>query len=387
MKRTKVGAWIALVVGLGMIIAPAVFGMWQRAPRGAQMIAGFKPIMTARNVPVIAGYGRTVLGGFGNAPAIVSDAAAHYSAGKASLSYQQASQFLQSQPNLGALSYIQQELPTLGPPFSELLSVLNKDQPYFAGMAGLPSFSLFPFFFVIPGLLLAGGAALVLRRLRAGPDQMARSRGPARLVVVVGLLLVIAPLAPMPPGFHSIRTVGPHGAAMLTDFEAPVGDVGSNQAVMSMATVRQFDAYVSAMNAAAAEIVPAVQDAARTYGAQTITAGQALSFLAHDPNLALAYQLATGFGPMYREFHQILTTMAKDMGDYQAVVALPSFKLFTYFFLVPGAVAALAGLVVLGGLRRQAKSPTEPKARRNPAEVLAFMGGVPATKVKTSDAK
>jgi hypothetical protein len=380
MRRTKAAAWVVLVVGLGLIVAPSIFGMWQRAPRGAQMISGFKPIMTVHNVPVIAGYGRVVLGGFGNSPAIVSEAAAHYSGGKVQLSYQQASQFLQTHGDLGALSYLQQQLPTLGPPFSTLLSVFYKDQPYFAGMVGLPNFSLFPYFFVLPGAILALGAALVLRRLavagraeagageaggggagtgRATALDAARgARRPAWVVTVLGLLLVLAPFLPMPPGFHSIRTVGPHGATMLADFQAPVGDPGSNQAVMSLATVTQFDNYVSSMRSAAGEIVPAVEDAASVYGHQTITSAQALSFLAHDATLAQAYQLATGFAPMYAEFHLILTTMAKDMPDYRAVVALPSFRLFPYFFWIPGAIAALAGLVVLGGLRRIESAPS-----------------------------
>lgn len=386
MKASKVAAWVVLLVGVGMIVAPSIFGMWQRAPRGAQMIAGFKPIMTAENVPVIAGYGRTVLGGFGNAPAIVSDAASYYSGGKSTVSYQQAAQFLQSHPDLGALSYIQQQLPTLGPPFSTLLSVLNKDQPYFSGMAGLPNFSLFPFFFVIPGILFAGGAAVALRRMRS-PDRLFRARGPARLVLVVGILMILAPLAPMPPGFHSIRTVGPHGASMLADFRAPVGDLGSNQAVMSMATVRQFDGYVSAMREAAAEIVPAVQDAAQAYGGKTASTDQALAFLAHDPNLSLAYRLATGFGPMYSEFHRILSTMSADMPDYRAVLALPSFKLFPYFFLAPGVIVAVAGLVLLRGLRKNANpSGAERPARRDPAEVLAFMGVVPVKTARPTNA-
>lgn len=372
-------AWAVLLVGIGMMVAPSIFGMWQRAPRGAQMIKGFSTIMTARNVPVIAGYGRVVLGGFGNAPAIVQDAAAHFSGGKTQVSYQQATDFIQQRPDLGALAYLQKQLPTLGPPFSTLLSVLNKDQPYFAGMVGLPNFTLFPFFFVIPGLILAVGAVIYLRRLGSGDP--VRPRKVARLLSVVGLLLILAPLVPMPPGFHSIRTVGPHGAAMLKDFESPVGDLGSNQAIMSMATVKQFDGYVAAMRVASREIVPAVQDAAASFAGRSVSSGEALAFLASDPNLSLAYRLATGFSPMYATFHRILSTMAKDMGDYQAVVALPSFSLFPWFFIAPGIIVlALAG-GVLGGVKRNVKpAGGAGKARRDPAEVLAFTGVVPRSR-------
>lgn len=375
-KRSKVAAWIVLLVGAGMIVAPSIFGMWQRAPRGAQMIKGFSTIMTARNVPVIAGYGRAVLGGFGNAPAIVQDAAAHFSGGKANVGYQQATDFIRSRPDLGGLAYLQTQMPNLGPPFSSLLSVLNKDQPYFSGMAGLPNFSLFPFFFVIPGLVLAIGAAVYLRRLNSNGGDPVKVRRVARLLAAVGLLLIVAALAPMPPGFHSIRTVGPNGAAMLADFQAPVGDVNSAQAVMSMATVRQFDGYVATMRVAAKEIVPAVQDASSAFAGQQITSGQALAFLASDPNLSLAYRLATGFAPMYAMFHRMLTTMAADMGDYRAVLALPSFRLFPWFFIAPGAIVLFLAGGLLGGARRSPKAAGN-TGRRDPAEVLAFTGIVP----------
>lgn len=376
MRAAKVSAWIVLLVGVGMIVAPSIFGMWQRAPRGAQMISGFSTIMTAHNVPVIAGYGRAVLGGFGNAPAIVQDAAAHFSGGRANIGYQQATDFIASRQDLGALAYMQKELPTLGPPFSALLSVLNRDQPYFAGMVGLPNFNLFPYFFVIPGLILAIGAAVYLRRMSSSAGNPESTRRPARLLAVVGLLLILAAVSPMPPGFHSIRTVGPHGAAMLADFQAPVGDVNSAQAVMSLATVKQFDGYVSAMLVASKEIVPAVQDTASAYAGRSVAPRQALAFLASDPNLSLAYRLATGFGPMYAMFHRILATMAKDMGDYRAVLALPSFSLFPWFFIAPGAIVVVLAGGVLGGLRRRSKAAGG-TSRRDPAEVLAFTGVVP----------
>lgn len=374
MKR-RLAAWAILVVGVGLVAAPEVFNMWVRAPRGAQMLDGFSSIMSAKNVPVIAGYGRDVLGGFGSAPQIVQEAAHHFSGGRVTLTYQQAADFLAHRQGLGGLAYMQQQLPTLGPPFSTLLSILNKDQPYFAGMLGLPNFALFPFFFVIPGLLITFAAARFIRR-DGRPDADGKSvaaRRPAMFLLVIGAMLVAAPLLPMPPGFHSIRTVGPHGAVMLADFGGPLGN-GTNQPVMSPATVAQFNGYITQMDAAAKEIVPAVQEAAATYGHRTVSPSAAASFLASDPTLTLANTISTGFPQMYAAFHQMLATMTADMPDYRAVQALPSFALFPYFFYFPGAIVAALAVVLLRGRPLLVAPPVARRQPRDLAEALAFTG-------------
>src|SRR5690349_1883817 len=46
-RRVVPGALVALaVLGLGLVAAPAVFGMFSRAPQGATMLHDFKPFMT-----------------------------------------------------------------------------------------------------------------------------------------------------------------------------------------------------------------------------------------------------------------------------------------------------------------------------------------------------
>lgn len=320
------------------------------------MIGGFASIMTAKNVPLIASYGRTVLGGFGNAALAVQQAAAHFSGGHRTLSYTQATAFIASRPNLSGLAYMDRNLPVLGPPFSTLLSVLYKDQPAFAGMHGLPSFTLFPLFFVIPGLLIAGAAAWFLHR-DGRTDAQGRptaASGSAKFLMVIGLLVAIAPLLPMPPGFHSLRTVGPHGAAMLDDFAAPINGPGSAP-VMSLKTVTEFDGYVAEMRLASTEIVPAIEDAASSFAHRHISAASATAFLASQPSLALVYRIDRDFPVMYRSFHHMLVTMAKDMPDYLAVQKLPSFSLFPLFFYVPGGIVFLLALF---GLVRGAPSST-----------------------------
>lgn len=377
MLNRRLAAWLVLVVGVALMVAPEAFDMWVRAPRGAQMIGGFASIMTAKNVPLIASYGRTVLGGFGNAALTVQSVAAHFSGGHRSLSYSQATSFIASQGNLRGLAYMDRNLPVLGPPFSTLLSVLYKDQPAFAGMHGLPSFTLFPLFFVIPGLLIALGAVAFLHRdgRLDSHGQPVSARGPAKFLLVMGFLVAIAPMLPMPPGFHSIRTVGPHGAAMLDDFAAPINGPGSAP-VMSLKTVAQFDQYVAEMHLASTEIVPAIQDAAVSFGHRHISAGTARAFLGSQPSLALVDRIDRDFPAMYRSFHHMLVTMAKDMPDYQAVQKLPSFALFPVFFYVPGGIVFLLALFgLLRGAPAKPDASTAPVAD-NPMPGTAALAGI-----------
>ena len=46
----------ALLVGLGMVLAPAVFQMFSRAPLGRDMIVDFRPMMTRERVQNVQGY-------------------------------------------------------------------------------------------------------------------------------------------------------------------------------------------------------------------------------------------------------------------------------------------------------------------------------------------
>lgn len=305
------------------------------------MIAGFKPIMTRANVNLLTDhYLPTLALGFGNAPTVVSAAATHY--GHARLTYAQAVSFMQSHPNLSALAYLQRNFSTMAVPFTTMLSVMNRDLGAFKAMAGLPPFGLFPWFFVLPGLIMVIASVVYLRRtsrLAAGKTA-STGRGPATVLAVIGLLMIVAAFAPMPPGFRSIWTVAPQGASMLSDFAGPVSPGGPP--VMSAHTVEAFDGYLAKMKAGDSEIVPMVQDVAALYG-KTVSTSQAVRFVKSDPALSQVAAVMSGFPAMYRNFHNMLTTMAKDLPDYKAVAALPPFTLFPWFFILPGAIVALAG--------------------------------------------
>ncbi len=44
------------VLGVGVVLAPAIFQMFTRAPKGAEMIDAFRPIMTRQRVTTVQGY-------------------------------------------------------------------------------------------------------------------------------------------------------------------------------------------------------------------------------------------------------------------------------------------------------------------------------------------
>ncbi len=53
---------------------------------------------------------------------------------------------------------------------SDMLTRIRAQIPNYAAVHALPTFTLFPWFFVIPGVLVAGCAALALRG-RPSPNQ------------------------------------------------------------------------------------------------------------------------------------------------------------------------------------------------------------------------
>lgn len=349
-----------MALGVALLAAPFVFDMWVRAPRGAEMISDFKPIMTRATATLYNDdYLPTISLGFGNVPAALGDAATRYGNGT-TMDYSQAASFLQKQPGLGDLANIQQNFPVMAAPFTNMVGIMVRDVGAFKGVAGLPPFWLFPFFFALPGLIVIAVAVVLLRQGRAGA---AGGSAPQWVAIVLGLGLAAAPFLPMPPGWVLMWSVAPPGAQMIDDFGSPATGVVGGSPVMSEATVRLFDGYLATMRAGHAEIVPAIQAVAARYG-HPIGPGEAVQFIDSDPRLAKVGDILRRFPTMYASFHGMLATMQKDVPDYQAVRALPPFTLFPYFFIVPGLLIAATGVVLLrlrprrDPARHQSRGPT-----------------------------
>jgi hypothetical protein len=130
---------------VGLIAAPGIFQMFQRAPKGGHMMTAFKTIETTNNVEQIQGYFGTMAEGQG---AIRLE-------------------IVPSLSNAGPpRSRPKREFPAVASLDSHWVHILNDMTPMIGAMsdnvssyqaiASLPPFPLFPWFFVLPGVMVAG---------------------------------------------------------------------------------------------------------------------------------------------------------------------------------------------------------------------------------------
>jgi hypothetical protein len=205
-------------------------------------------------------------------------------------------------------------------------------------------------------------------------------------VLAIGLALVIAPLA------LSLPSKAGAGERMLQSFEpimqpssvAATGDYYDNvftklrpvALAFNADTVERFQGYqqgLAGLQQEAPQITPAL---ARQLG---MSEPQVQQFLNQQfPAMAQLFQglpqMGTDFTGMVGLMQQnvetfervpagldhyqpLVTTMRANVNDYEQVSSLPSFRLFTWFFVVPGAL-----LILLAGYGLYASRTTEKAA-------------------------
>src|SRR5690606_23964719 len=162
---------VIAVLGLGLAVAPAVFQMFSRAPAGGTMIDDFRPFMTAQKLDEFRGY----LDEIGAARDETRDRV-EPATGDAD--------FATTYPQVAAFT---EQWDDIDADMGDMIDTIDANRGRFDAVAALPPFALFPWFFVIPGLALAGVAGWSLRRERHG-------RGPLTVaLVVLGVGLLLAP--------------------------------------------------------------------------------------------------------------------------------------------------------------------------------------------------
>jgi hypothetical protein len=166
MKRVML--WALLVIGVGLIVVPVATGMFDKTSKGEAMVNSFRPIMQPANVQKTTYYYSKVftpLGPFSKMmPGVASDAQKLVPALAQALHMTpaQVQQMLKKQfPSMAAML---QALPQAEPIFNQvppglvhyqpLVTTMNANIDNYAAVDSLPTMSLFPWFFIVPGILI-----------------------------------------------------------------------------------------------------------------------------------------------------------------------------------------------------------------------------------------
>jgi hypothetical protein len=282
-KRGKGPRVAALAIGLGLALAPVGFQMFTRAPKGGDMIESFKPYMRTEKIDRFSSFLDDI--GAANTESAAVAAGASY-------------------PGVAALN---KDWPAIDADMRDMLTTMRADIPNYKGIAALPPFVLFPWFFVLPGLMIAGVAGWSLVADRDRPT--ARGRATALAVLGIGLLAA--------PAMFQMFTRAPGGADMINDFKP----------LMEPAKVTRIQGYFLTIGLAEGDLRNKLIPAERAAGR----------------DLPAAAALSAEWPKESGDMAPMIAAMADNLDNFNAVVALPPFFLFPWFFVFPGIlVIALA---------------------------------------------
>jgi hypothetical protein len=353
--RRAFAPFAIVLVGAALIYFPFATGMFDRAPQGAHMIAAFKPYMQSAK---LTGYERDVrqldegfTQGAAKGPALMSP---HASAAAALKSFQA------SNPEL---TQVNREWPQIDRRLSNLLSTIQANRTNYDAVAALPRFTLFPWFFVIPGALLILLAMIVL----VAPGAWGRVRW---ALVVLGVGLAIAPL------LFGMWTRAPKGAEMVSAFRTVETRALVTKVQNDFATITTGEGALSG------ELLPALEE----HGLSTARIDKALPAVA---------TLEGRWIVILQDLTPLLGVMSNQVADYHAVAALPSFDVFPWLFLIAGLlvlalIALRAGRLRLPVMRRRRadEPPAVPSIEPQPSRLnieLPTNGHQPVTNHKEQD--
>ncbi len=302
-----------VVIGLALVALPIAFNMFTKAPKGASMMAEFKPFMTTAK---LSGYQHDLLVINGGVQQTATTVAARLEGGTADKAA-----FDSSYPTFATFD---QQWPAIDSTMTTLMDEVQGNLGNYQAIAALPSFRLFPWFFVIPGALLAGLGVLVLWR-------PASRRGGRVALVILGAGLVAAPVA------FQMFNRAPKGGQMMTAFTS----------IETTSNVQRIQGYFGYMaegqGAIRLNIVPAL-------------AASGLSPQQIRMQFPAVSTLDTQWVGILNDMTPMIGAMSDNVANYQALSSLPSFPLFPWFFVVPGVLTI--GLAVAAGTRRRHDAPS-----------------------------
>jgi len=142
-RRGARGALV--VVGVGLVVAPIAFQMFSRAPDGTRMMTTFRTMETTQNVEQIQSYFGTMAEGQGAIRLDVVPALERRGLSAA----QVATQF-------PAVATLDANWVHILNDMTPMIGAMSDNVANYQAMRSLPPMTLFPWFFVIPGALVAG---------------------------------------------------------------------------------------------------------------------------------------------------------------------------------------------------------------------------------------
>jgi len=301
------------------VVMPFAFDMFGKTPKGAVMIAGFKPYMTEARLNGYQAELRQIDAGVRQTETTVAPV---LTGGGGS------SNFADRYPDFASFDH---QWPAIDVKMTGLMNEVQGNLGNYLAVAALPSFRLFPWFFVLPGVLIAGCAVGALVRL----SRWQRFRW---VLVALGIGLIAA------PGIFQMFQRAPDGGHMMTAFKD----------IETVTNVEQIQGYFGSMavgqGAIRLEIVPALER----------TGLSRAEIAARFPAVAT---LDADWVHILNDMTPMIGAMSDNVANYQAIASLPPFPLFPWFFVLPGAL--VVGLVFAGGLSRKsvlAPAPEQPVA-------------------------
>jgi hypothetical protein len=300
------------VLGVALALAPVAFQMFSRAPQGATMLADFKPFMTT---PRLDGFQQDLR----QIDASVTELNGAAAAGRPGAAAAQ---------NVSYHDFAKQ-WPQIDQYMTNLLNKVQGNLGNYQAVAALPSFKLFPWFFVLPGVLIAGLALLAWRRPGSANTL-------SIVIAIFGVGLLLAPVA------FQMFTRAPKGGRMMDAFT-------TIETRANVTTIQNyFGTMASGQGAIRLDVVPALHAAGVT-----------------DTQLAARYPatatLDRDWVHILNDMTPMIGAMSDNVGHYQAIKALPPFPLFPWFFAIPGVL-----VVVLAVAARRGETPAQPQQARTP---------------------
>lgn len=289
-----------IVVGLALISFPLATHMFKRGPEGQRMISAFAPHMQEARLAAYRSDVGVLQAGFSQA---ANRAPSLLAPGRpASVAREQ---LQRAAPQLAEFD---QGWPASYARLSGLLATIESNRARYEAVAALPRFGALPWFFVVPGAMLALLGALAVAR-------PGRWRNLRWAVLAVAVLLIAAPTV---TGMWSRARQGQEMVAAFRSIET-----------RSLVTAVQndFSSITTGEGALSGELVPALE----ARGLSTARIDRAIPALA---------SLEARWIAILQNLTPLIGVMNDNLGNYAAVASLPPFGTLPFIFAAAGLLAA-----------------------------------------------